>query len=101
MVMAHGFSQLVRDSVDLNYTLQELTSGQLVSRYALSIFNDTGFTAGPQGPVLFDKNGDIKTGYVLRYFLYLGICVCVYPIIDKLLYMIETLKSLICIMVSK
>ncbi|GAN11749.1 hypothetical protein MAM1_0884d11335, partial [Mucor ambiguus] len=62
MVMAHGFGRLVRDSIDSNYTLQELTSGHLVSRYSLSLFNDTGFTAGPQGPVLLDKNGDVQTG---------------------------------------
>lgn len=71
MVMAHGFGQLVRDSVDSNCTLQELTSGQLMSRYSLALFNDTGFTTGPQGPVLFDKNGDIETGYEVIF------CVCV------------------------
>lgn len=61
MVMARGFGQIVRDSIDTNLTLQELTSGQLLSRYTLSIFNDTGFTS-PQGPALFDKNGDVETG---------------------------------------
>lgn len=76
MTMAHGFGQLVRDSIDSNYTLQELTSGQLVSRYSLSLFNDTGFTTGPQGPILFDKNGDIQTGYV-KYIKLFSVCVCV------------------------
>ncbi|KAI8646977.1 hypothetical protein BD408DRAFT_439732 [Parasitella parasitica] len=61
MVMAHGFGQIIRDAVDANYTLQELALGQLLPRYTLSIFNDTGFT-GPQGPALFDKNGDVETG---------------------------------------
>ncbi|OAD05265.1 hypothetical protein MUCCIDRAFT_109120 [Mucor lusitanicus CBS 277.49] len=72
MTMAHGFGQLVRDSIDSNYTLQELTSGQLVSRYSLSLFNDTGFTTGPQGPILFDKNGDIQTGNFKIFNLHHG-----------------------------
>ncbi|EPB87172.1 hypothetical protein HMPREF1544_05997 [Mucor circinelloides 1006PhL] len=72
MVMAHGFGQLVRDSVDSNCTLQELTSGQLKSRYSLALFNDTGFTTGPQGPVLFDKNGDIETGNFKIFNLHHG-----------------------------
>ncbi|KAK4519569.1 Ribonucleoside-diphosphate reductase large subunit [Mucor velutinosus] len=72
MVMAYGFGQLVRDSIDSNYTLQELTSGQLMPRYSLSIFNDTGFATGPQGPVLFDKNGDVKTGNFKIFNLHHG-----------------------------
>ncbi|KAL9554305.1 hypothetical protein MBANPS3_002883 [Mucor bainieri] len=72
MAMAQGFGQLVRDSVDSNYTLQELASGKLVSQYSLSLFNDTGFTGGPQGPVLFDKNGDVQTGNFKIFNLHHG-----------------------------
>jgi hypothetical protein len=63
MVMAYGLGQIVKDSsfnhVDI---LQKLSLGQFpADDYTLSIFNDTGFV-GPQGPVLFDKNGDTTTG---------------------------------------
>ncbi|CEP12702.1 hypothetical protein [Parasitella parasitica] len=71
MVMAHGFGQIIRDSVDSNYTLQELASGQLLSRYTLSIFNDTGFIS-PQGPAIFDKNGDVEIGNFKIFNLHHG-----------------------------
>lgn len=37
MIMTRGFGQIFYDSIDSNLTLQELTSGQLLSRYTLSI----------------------------------------------------------------
>ncbi|CAO3634209.1 unnamed protein product [Mucor hiemalis] len=69
MVMAHGLGQLVKDSKDQNKTLYDLSIGQLPFEQGqdmISIFNSTGFV-GPQGPILFDKNGDTTTGNFMIY----------------------------------
>lgn len=60
MVMAYGLGQTVKNSLDPTATLGQLSLGQFMSD-DLTIFNNTGFI-GPQGPVLFDKNGDTMTG---------------------------------------
>ncbi|KAG2235490.1 hypothetical protein INT48_007888 [Thamnidium elegans] len=59
MTMAHGLGRIVQDSLDRNDTLNKLSTGQLSSN--MSVFNQTGFV-GPQGPILFDKHGDLTTG---------------------------------------
>lgn len=59
MAMAYGLSSIVRNSLNRNDTLDKLSTGQLSSN--MSVFNQTGFV-GPQGPISFDKHGDLTTG---------------------------------------
>lgn len=60
MVMAYGLGRSVKNSLEPTVTLNQLSLGQFMSD-DLSIFNNTGFI-GPQGPVLFDENGDTMAG---------------------------------------
>ncbi|KAI8982158.1 hypothetical protein BDF20DRAFT_865263, partial [Mycotypha africana] len=68
MSMAHGIGQVVRDAIHPADVLQKLTTGEnkrgrpfLANYDTITLFNDTGFV-GPQGPILFNKEGDIMIG---------------------------------------
>jgi hypothetical protein len=64
MVMAHGFNRTIYNSSihSTNSTdiLTKLASGQLGQYLTPSTFN-TSFV-GPEGPVIFDQNGDMASG---------------------------------------
>lgn len=60
MAMAHGFNQVIQNSTNTEQTVKKLAAGQLGQYMTPSTFN-TSFV-GPEGPVLFDENGDIMVG---------------------------------------
>lgn len=64
MVMAHGFNRTIYNSsihsTNSTDTLAKLAAGQLGQYLTPSTFN-TSFV-GPEGPVIFDQNGDMASG---------------------------------------
>ncbi|KAF7729898.1 hypothetical protein EC973_003632 [Apophysomyces ossiformis] len=60
MAMAHGFNHVIQNSTNTNSTMKKLAAGQLGEYMTPSTFN-TSFV-GPEGPVLFDENGDTMKG---------------------------------------
>ncbi|KAI8373243.1 uncharacterized protein BYT42DRAFT_536616 [Radiomyces spectabilis] len=70
MVMARGFSQLLRNATNATDTLGLLATNQLDPPVTPSMFN-TGYV-GPDGPILFDQNGDPAVGNFLVYNLQNG-----------------------------
>lgn len=69
MVMASGFNQTLYNtslqSSNKTELLQKLATGQLGQYLTPSTFN-TSFV-GPEGPVVFDQNGDISSGNFKLY----------------------------------
>lgn len=69
MVMASGFNQTIYNtslqSPNKTELLQKLATGQLGQYLTPSTFN-TSFV-GPEGPVVFDQNGDISSGNFKLY----------------------------------
>ncbi|KAI8640133.1 hypothetical protein BD408DRAFT_445423 [Parasitella parasitica] len=74
MVMASGFNQTINNSSlpssRKSDVLRKLASGQLGESLNLSAFN-TSFV-GPEGPVVFDQNGDLTSGNFKLYNLQNG-----------------------------
>lgn len=72
MIMAEGFGQLISKSINQTEKLQKLSTGELGDEMLPSAFN-VGYV-GPEGPMVYDTNGDLTTGYVeigenkYRYF---------------------------------
>ncbi|KAI8984560.1 periplasmic binding protein-like I [Mycotypha africana] len=60
MVMAEGFQKLVKDSTNQTDNLLKLAYGELGDKLVPSTFN-VGYV-GPEGPMIYDSNGDLTTG---------------------------------------
>ncbi|KAI8644802.1 hypothetical protein BD408DRAFT_430233, partial [Parasitella parasitica] len=71
MIMAEGFGKLINDSPNKTEELFKLSTGQLGEEMLPSAFN-TGYV-GPEGPMVYDSNGDLTTGNYLVYNLQHGI----------------------------
>ncbi|KAI7907471.1 periplasmic binding protein-like I [Cokeromyces recurvatus] len=79
MIMAEGFGKIVNNSKNQTEELQRLALGELGDEMLPTAFN-IGYV-GPQGPMLYDSNGDLTTGYVfiISTFIYLYyICIYIY-----------------------
>lgn len=63
MVMASGFKHAIYNSSkseNSNDIIKQLAAGQLGSLLTPSAFNNS--FLGPEGPVIFDQNGDMASG---------------------------------------
>lgn len=60
MVMAKGFGKLIQDSNNQTDQLLKLASGGLGDQLLPPIFNIN--YVGPEGPMVYDQNGDLTTG---------------------------------------
>lgn len=64
MVMASGFNHAIynssRSPENSNEIIKQLAAGQLGSLLTPSAFNNS--FIGPEGPVIFDQNGDMASG---------------------------------------
>jgi hypothetical protein len=64
MVMASGFKHAIynssKSSNSTNDIIRKLAAGQLGSLLTPSAFNNS--FVGPEGPVIFDQNGDMASG---------------------------------------
>ncbi|ORZ15701.1 7 transmembrane sweet-taste receptor of 3 GCPR-domain-containing protein [Absidia repens] len=60
MAMAEGFHNIVKNSTNTTFTLNQLAYRQLGAELSPSAFN-TSFV-GPEGPINLDQNGDMSTG---------------------------------------
>jgi hypothetical protein len=60
MVMAEGFGKLITKSQNQTDQLIKLSSGDLGDDMLPSAFN-VGYV-GPEGPMIYDSNGDLTTG---------------------------------------
>ncbi|KAI7869579.1 periplasmic binding protein-like I [Spinellus fusiger] len=60
MVMAQGFSHTVSTISNKTYALEQLSSGELGQYMLPSAFN-VGYV-GPEGPMVYDANGDLTDG---------------------------------------
>ncbi|CAO3660737.1 hypothetical protein G6F70_007165 [Rhizopus microsporus] len=70
MVMAKGFGKLIQDSNNQTDQLLKLASGSLGDQLLPPIFNIN--YVGPEGPMVYDQNGDLTTGNYLVYNLQRG-----------------------------
>lgn len=59
MVMAEGFSNAIANISNHTYGLEQLQSGDLGQYMTPPAFN-VGYV-GPEGPMIFDSNGDLTT----------------------------------------
>lgn len=60
MIMAEGFGKVINDSKNKTDELFKLSTGQLGEEMLPSAFN-IGYV-GPEGPMIYDSNGDLTTG---------------------------------------
>lgn len=60
MVMAYGFNQTINNATDTADARQRLAKGQMGDSLQPATFN-TSFV-GPNGPMMFDQNGDVMLG---------------------------------------
>jgi hypothetical protein len=60
MVMANGFNHTIYNGTNSTDTLMKLATGQLGSYLTPSSFNNS--FVGPEGPIIFDQNGDVVNG---------------------------------------
>ncbi|KAI9006671.1 periplasmic binding protein-like I [Phycomyces nitens] len=60
MVMAQGFSHTISTISNQTYALEQLASGELGQYLLPSAFN-VGYV-GPEGPMVYDSNGDLTNG---------------------------------------
>ncbi|OAD71510.1 hypothetical protein PHYBLDRAFT_187578 [Phycomyces blakesleeanus NRRL 1555(-)] len=70
MVMAQGFSHTVNTISNQSYALEQLASGELGQYLLPSAFN-VGYV-GPEGPMVYDSNGDLTNGNYRIYNLQHG-----------------------------
>lgn len=63
MIMAEGFGKLINNSKNKTDELYKLSTGELGEEMLPSAFN-IGYV-GPEGPMVYDSNGDLTTGYVV------------------------------------
>ncbi|KAI9310743.1 periplasmic binding protein-like I [Dichotomocladium elegans] len=75
MVMAEGFSQAVANTTNHTQGLLELKSGDL-GQYLIPPAFNVGYV-GPEGPMVFDSNGDVTKGNYQIYNLQRGSSVVV------------------------
>ncbi|KAI7872294.1 7 transmembrane sweet-taste receptor of 3 GCPR-domain-containing protein [Spinellus fusiger] len=73
MTMAQGFNNVINNSTNSTTALQKLSNGQLGQYLTPSAFNVS--FVGPEGPVLFDQNGDMAIGNFHIYNLQNGTAV--------------------------
>ncbi|KAL7319878.1 hypothetical protein PS15m_002964 [Mucor circinelloides] len=71
MIMAEGFGKLINNSKNKTDELYKLSTGELGDEMLPSAFN-IGYV-GPEGPMVYDSNGDLTTGNYLVYNLQHGI----------------------------
>ncbi|KAI9487659.1 MAG: periplasmic binding protein-like I [Benjaminiella poitrasii] len=62
MIMAEGFGKIINNSKNQTDELLRLASGELGDEMLPTAFN-IGYV-GPQGPMTYDSNGDLTTGYI-------------------------------------
>lgn len=60
MVMAEGFGKVIKNSNNQTNELLKLSKGELGDKMLPSAFN-VGYV-GPDGPMIYDSNGDLTTG---------------------------------------
>lgn len=60
MVMAKGFAQAITNSKNQTDELYKLSQGELGEGMSPQAFN-VGYV-GPEGPIIFDGNGDVSSG---------------------------------------
>lgn len=60
MIMAEGFGKLINNSKNKTDELYRLSTGELGDEMLPSAFN-IGYV-GPEGPMVYDSNGDLTTG---------------------------------------
>lgn len=65
MVMATGFKQALSKQTDQVYGLKQLANGEIGETMLPPSFN-VGYV-GPNGPMIYDSNGDLSIGYVTQY----------------------------------
>lgn len=59
--MAEGFGKIINTSKNKTGELLKLSTGELGEEMLPSTFNIS--YIGPQGPMVYDSNGDLTTGY--------------------------------------
>lgn len=89
MVMAKGYQKVIANSNNQTLQLQKLASGALGDELLPPVFNVN--YVGPEGPMTYDSNGDLTTGYVNMCTI--NKCSCCSKI--------ETIWSIICNMEIK
>lgn len=60
MIMAEGFGKVITNSKNQTNELFKLSKGELGDEMLPSAFN-VGYV-GPEGPMVYDSNGDLTTG---------------------------------------
>ncbi|KAI9499195.1 periplasmic binding protein-like I [Zychaea mexicana] len=68
MVMAEGFSHTIANTTNQTLGLNQLATGDLGQYMSPPAFN-VGYV-GPEGPMIFDSNGDVTTAYVFILLLF-------------------------------